>query len=173
MNYIYDDAMAKVKASLADIFMYRATMMTNAIDEIIKRGYDLVDATSMRAAWHAVTTKDARQTFSYRVVLSQMGRDATDAPISGTFTKVSTYKEVHANELGPVFVNIRKDVLKLKGTLDQYHVELEDFTFERFGAFDKTLALSFNLSYTFTTNAKFIEALLVMYRQRPREARAA
>lgn len=174
MNIVYDETMAKVKAAVANIYTYRAVMMANAIDHIVNRGIDVVDASSMRAAWHAVTSREVRQDRTFRVMLTEMGRDATDAPISGTHIKVSKYEEVHANDLGSVFVNIRKDALKMKEWSMTHHVDLDDFVFERYMALDATLGLAFRWDYSFNnSNQKFIEALLAMYRQRPRQARAA
>lgn len=174
MNLIYDETMAKVNAAVANIFTYRAVLMTNAVDSIVRRGMEVVDTAGMRAAWHAVTCREVRQDRTFRIILTEMGRDATDAPISGTHIKVSKYEEVHAHDLGPVFVNIRKDALKLKERSMSFHVDLDDFAFERYTALDATLGLAFRLDYSFNNSSqKFIEALLAMYRQRPRETRAA
>lgn len=168
MNYMYDAAMAKIKLAVGDIAIARVAHMTQIIDWVIRRGFTVTDAASMRSAYHGLGSKMHRHDMTFRVVLTEMGRDAMDPPISGTHMKVATYEEVPAYQLGPVFENIRRDVLKIREAETGYHIEINDVVFEKRMALDSLLAITVRLDYSLAVTPKFIDALLSMYRQRPK-----
>jgi hypothetical protein len=170
MNYVYDELLRKMCAALADIFVMRAVEMSEAIDEIIRLGIDPVDVPGMRTAYHRATTKEVRKEGTFRIVLTNMGRDETDPPPSGTFLKVANYQEVAANTLGPAYVNARQAALKIRGTTAKHYVEIEDFVFEKFVSTGKTLALVARWDISMTADTAFLNALLAMYYQRPKES---